>query len=833
MTAKEDKTCASSTSQEEFDTFIHLLPFTPYLIPLCKNSKDPNVVQGESWKDEKYKLTVDQARELIKDGFNVGIVATGHDIVIFDLDNPEKYTFSKETLTVKTRSGKLHKYFLNDGSVKNADGKGQYKKCGEVRAEWKYVVCPGSYVPCDTADGDGVYRVIVAIAPVFLCSEELPKEFQPSITDNANLKVSAVNMTGSFRNQYGWSLEDIREHDEKLDSLLKNSDTGYASASEADMATLSKLLYWGYMEGEAVDILQHSRSREKLNREDYLRMTLAKIGKTDTIANHVNVKRWTPKMEKQEASLATATATKEKKGKPRLKDSGLLENGCFEAIYNDGKACFLVLNGGSFATVENVQINDDTFSPKEQKNFPYEPYGIYQGTVPSEEELYWKIREEYDLFIDVEPIWKDVLATCTLLTYQQEKLQTVPYLYPYGDNESGKTTILNVMRSLCYRPMFGITVPTADLFGYLEDSDSIPCILEDEIQGIDQDTDKIKIYKSGYKAGAVVPRTLLTESERAIKYYRTFCFKVCAGEQIPQAKGFNERFLFIPMVEGCPRKEWTDITREDVERLHNLRNVLLKWRMLRRNCELPVLDLPIKGRLKELWKPILQISHGLTVYQNLFKFVEDQKNERLSTRQNTLEGHVVKTVVDLFNESNEPLDYISFQTIWSELRLDLDGKIDDRKPHVMDTSEFFEISKNKIGYRLREVLSGKSKPVREKDPEGKDVIVKAYVFDQMKLRRVARKYGFELVTKLLSKPSSEGVNTSESMYNQPEKHVENTSHTPQELGKPSNLVTDGKDQNLGFPCPYCKSKGKLMFFASDSDLICHINAWHEEPDYVR
>lgn len=113
----------------------------------------------------------------------------------------------------------------------------------------------------------------------------------------------------------------------------------------------------------------------------------------------------------------------------------------------------------------------------------------------------------------------------------------------------------------------------------------------------------------------------------------------------------------------------------------------------------------------------------------------------------------------------------------------VDGKIDDKKPNVvMDTSEFFQVTKNKLGYRLREVLSGKSRPIRQKDPEGNDVVVKAYEFDLSKLRRVAKKYGFEFVTKLPSLPSSESAKT-----------IENNGKTdvltPLEVSKVSNLVT--------------------------------------------
>lgn len=479
---------------------------------------------------------------------------------------------------------------------------------------------------------------------------------------------------------------------------------------------------------------------------------------------------------------------KEKKGKKILKDSGTVAEGCFEAIYQGDKSCFLLKNSKVFSIVDSLEINGEKVFPKESRNVPYEPYDFYEGSIPSREDLFWKVHTEFDTWIDVEAIWKEVLASCVLLTYQQEKLQTVPYVFMYGDNESGKSTVLQILKFLCYRPMYGVTIPSADLYGHLEDSDSIGSIMEDEVQGINKDTDIIKIYKAGYKQGAVVPRTLMTQFDRIIKYYRTFCFKACASEQIPQIKGFNERFLFIPMVEGFPRKEWTDVNKEDLDRLHDLRNMLLKWRMLGRSWNLPDVELSVKGRIKELWKPILQVTHRLTVYDGLFNFVQSQQRERLSTKQNTLEGHIIKVVVDLHNEATELPDGIPFQRIWTDLRIDLDGKIDDKKPNVMDTSEFFQVTKNKVGYRLREVLSGKTKVIKEKDIDNNWVSVKAYEFDIDKLRRIAKKYGYEFSTKLPSLLSSEGVSTPKSMDKSPENNVENNPHTPQELGRLGNLV---------------------------------------------
>ena len=92
-------------------------------------------------------------------------------------------------------------------------------------------------------------------------------------------------------------------------------------------------------------------------------------------------------------------------------------------------------------------------------------------------------------------------------------------MYFVGDNESGKTVALSLLNWLCYRPMLGVTIPSADIYGYLDDSEAPGTILEDEAQGLNKDLDKSKIYKAGYKQGAVVPRTMITQNKRFIKYF--------------------------------------------------------------------------------------------------------------------------------------------------------------------------------------------------------------------------------------------------------------------------------------------------------------------------
>ncbi len=283
------------TNYEELQTFLSLLPHTPILIPILANDKKPDIPEGESWKDPKFYLTPEQAIQRLKEGLNVGIVA--HDwLVMVDLDNPKKYELAIETVTVLTRNGRLHKFFVNAGDVKNAVGKNTLAKCGEVRAEWQYVLVAGSYVSPDTdalPEATGLYHIVKNGPIATLHREDLPKDFIPT-EESQTVNHEVLTKPVSMRNKHGWSLEDIRKRDQKLDDLLKGQNSDLPSDSEGDMSTLAKLLFWEFEENEAVTILKQYRGRHKLERGDYILGMLSKITVKEKISDRVNPKKWNP-----------------------------------------------------------------------------------------------------------------------------------------------------------------------------------------------------------------------------------------------------------------------------------------------------------------------------------------------------------------------------------------------------------------------------------------------------------------------------------------------------------------------------------------------------------
>ena len=156
------------------------------------------------------------------------------------------------------------------------------------------------------------------------------------------------------------------------------------------------------------------------------------------------------------------------------------------------------------------------------------------------------------------------------------------------------------------------------------------------------------------------------------------------------------------------------------------------------------------------------------------------------------------------------------------------GKLDDKKPNKIDTPEFGEITKQKIGYRLREVLGGKKIKAR-----GQDGPERVYEFDFEKLKRIAKKYGCNIVPKFptntslrecpTSKPESEIEQTSVLPENKPIKETQK----PQEgANNPADVVplgNSGTNYTLEELALHTKSLSRLtMDFGINTCKLCNV-----------
>jgi hypothetical protein len=405
----------------------------------------------------------------------------------------------------------------------------------------------------------------------------------------------------------------------------------------------------------------------------------------------------------------------------------------------------LLILGPEGFRVEREVLGDVVLRGMDPRAYPYEPYVVEDfENVKSRVELVNEIYAEVNRFIDVSEEEKAIFTAYVLMSYCPELFEKVPYLYLVGDNSSGKSHTLQLLAYLCYRPLYGVSIPPADIYSYLgkEKGDPPMTIIEDEFQGSDRDTEKMKIYKAGYKRGARVPRIAIDQNgRRRQEFYNAFGPKVVAAEELIENKGFLERCIVIEMVEGKPEKDHYD--REDEARFARLRSELLKWRMavLAGREKLPELELGwLEGRDRELYLPLLTVLVGTPLYSILEGYIKEEIKRKKEEKRGSLEAQITAVVLELAKECGAE---IPFPRIWDRLKERVNGVVPSYSTiaieTVMDTEVYGRITKKQIAALLRDKLGLRAK---REWREGKTVVV-YQIMDSEKIRRTAIKFGLE------------------------------------------------------------------------------------------
>ena len=402
-----------------------------------------------------------------------------------------------------------------------------------------------------------------------------------------------------------------------------------------------------------------------------------------------------------------------------------------------GTQAFLVAsndNKGKLSVQSSIEVNNRVYHPVSSESHPYRSYTLpgvkSQLTEFSIEDLYERVYLEVDRYVDIEDDWKHFITTCILFSYKQDKYSTTPYVFVVGDNESGKSVVLHLMNALAYRPLYSDSLPYADIYNFLgTTSEASGTILEDEVENLDKDREKLKIYKGGYVKGSRIPRVKESENggTRQLNYW-SFCLKVFAGEKLPFNKGFLQRCIVIPMVEGFPKAKIKEPKPDDIARLTKLRNDLLVLKMQ------TIFDEPqevhvdfLRNRNRELWAPLLSVVKGSRYYNRILELARKQVAQKIKDKGESKEAAIFKLVLELTIETKT----IRFEDLWEKVVRNLNGQLSGKRPDVFESEDFGDLSKTSLGKLLTEKFRGE---------KGLSENKRTYAFSQEILDKLQRKY---------------------------------------------------------------------------------------------
>src|SRR5215207_11170487 len=312
----------------------------------------------------------------------------------------------------------------------------------------------------------------------------------------------------------------------------------------------------------------------------------------------------------------------------------------------------------------------------------------------------------HSLFSKSKSIWKHfviakdsdtiiLLAIDQVYSYFQDLFATTHYLMITGSPGSGKGAILNTMKALGYRVVLASDMSGANLLDTMGFTESCQVtIAEDELDDIDKDEIKKKMYKVGYDKVGMVHRTLDgNTSSRNNRWYYAFCFKVFAAENPLESKnlaGLNDRMFRIESIKSRPKfliktvldqmqksedkrkSKYKDI----ISKIVYLRKLLLVYRLLHYDDIIEEVPLNIDGRASELTSPHIYLfaSEDLADPSSEDDNNKPALNEVLKTLSRFLQkkGEITKKTID--GIVDEALEKELFPVTQANEVIDVNGK---------------------------------------------------------------------------------------------------------------------------------------------------------------
>lgn len=405
----------------------------------------------------------------------------------------------------------------------------------------------------------------------------------------------------------------------------------------------------------------------------------------------------------------------------------------YEAIIIRGVPTFTKISLGSRAIslCTEIQIDDNNIIlPLPANLYASRPYAFgsekefrkIEHQVKSRENLdtlFQKVKAQWNLYIDNGKEHNIMCTGDTIFTYFQDKLGTTHYDFFVGDNGTGKSNNLHMFNVLAYRNVLSSDMTAPNIYQLLgNDKHGVVTICEDEADSIDEDRAKMGIYKDGATTNVHVFRTDISFGRKQLRF-KTFCFKAYAAEELPdvrKAKGFRQRCITFKCTHGSPRYDIAEVIEPGGDKklqallnnLFMLRNMLLVNRILHYYDEIPNVELNIKDREKQLFKPTFR------VFQNSRKTLEELKlgiNKYLSDyrkrRSNTFHAALYKVVTGLIKR--ERTLELKFTLIWASLKDELQGKNILNKSMLFECADFGTIYQGDVSTTLQEVFGAEKK----------------------------------------------------------------------------------------------------------------------------
>jgi hypothetical protein len=352
-----------------------------------------------------------------------------------------------------------------------------------------------------------------------------------------------------------------------------------------------------------------------------------------------------------------------------------------EIIYDKekGKTSLAICKNGKVEIKNTLMFNETILKPQLEKNI-FKDGVVLLPSKPEEYESREKLVEEVQAFINkylsVSPFFERVASYYVLFSWVHDDFNEVPYLRGLGDYGTGKSRFLQVVGSICYRPIFtGGATTVSPIFRILEELGGTLVLDEADFKTSDTTADIVKILNSGFMKNMPVLRSESNNKKGFdVKSFKVFGPKIIATREIYKDLALESRMITEDMNLVSTRSDISyNLPNSFEKEALELRNKLLMFRFKEKgthkiNSELG--NPNIEPRLNQISLPLMSIIKDPAVVEEMKKYLEEYnekiKNDRtLSYSYQVLdaigklldEGYTEPTVQQITDEYNKELDY--------------------------------------------------------------------------------------------------------------------------------------------------------------------------------
>jgi hypothetical protein len=321
--------------------------------------------------------------------------------------------------------------------------------------------------------------------------------------------------------------------------------------------------------------------------------------------------------------------------------------------------------GGEIEMIDHLDLDGVRFVPMAASSKMLRE-GVVQfpsalGESRSLKELAEMVRTLIRKYMDLDVFYEHLATYYTLFTWLYDAFNTVPYLRMVGDAGSGKSRFIQVIGSMCFRPIFVTGAATVSpIFRILDRYRGTLILDEADYAHSDEAADIVKILNTGYQRiqGVVLrsgdkhtgfqPEVFVVYGPKVIATRKRFQDWALESRCLTHKAGGPTMRADIPI--DLPRDFW----RVEVMRV---RNALLRYRLERWQPEIELdysqVETSVEPRLNQVTVALQTLIDDPDLQGDLRAFVKEYNRQLMVERGMTLTAKVLEAIVGVYELERE------------------------------------------------------------------------------------------------------------------------------------------------------------------------------------